>query len=310
MLLYRWRRPPAWASARAAGHRGAMFPWQSGSTGREESQIDASQPSSGRWLPTLVTSGMIVLAVAYNTWRYYEATGDDIDFLTGTARSHPVGRHVLGRPGHLRPGRRPVRHLRGDGPRRVPRRAADPGRPGLDDNAYTNVMAAWTRRARSSAWRSSRRDDDTVAGHPRHPPAGPGEMAARQPQAAAVLARRRPLQFRGYDDARRSSTGPATGGGTGTSAAWTGSWRPRGTRPTATRSPPGRRPDALPAAPADELYGVLDRLGYPHDRRTIPRTIAYYLDRTRHGSTLSKVVHSWVLARADRHKAWTTSSRP
>ena len=55
---------------------------------------------------------------------------------------------------------------------------------------------------------------------------------------------------------------------------------------------------------ADELYGLLDRLGYPHDRRTIPRTVAYYLDRTCHGSTLSKVVHSWVLARADRRKAW------
>src|SRR5687768_12091466 len=56
--------------------------------------------------------------------------------------------------------------------------------------------------------------------------------------------------------------------------------------------------------PADELYDVLDRLGYPHDRHTIPRTIEYYLDRTSHGSTLSKVVHSWVLARADRRKAW------
>ena len=55
---------------------------------------------------------------------------------------------------------------------------------------------------------------------------------------------------------------------------------------------------------ADELYVLLDRLGYPHDRRTIPRTIAYYLDRTCHGSTLSKVVHAWVLARSDRRKAW------
>ena len=55
---------------------------------------------------------------------------------------------------------------------------------------------------------------------------------------------------------------------------------------------------------ADELYGLVDRLGYPHDPQTIPRTIEYYLDRTCHGSTLSKVVHAWVLARADRRKAW------
>ena len=55
---------------------------------------------------------------------------------------------------------------------------------------------------------------------------------------------------------------------------------------------------------ADELYAVLDRLGYRHDPETIPRTIAFYLERTSHGSTLSKVVHSWVLARADRSRAW------
>jgi trehalose/maltose hydrolase-like predicted phosphorylase len=55
---------------------------------------------------------------------------------------------------------------------------------------------------------------------------------------------------------------------------------------------------------APELYAVLDRLGYAHDRSTIPRTVSYYLDRTSHGSTLSRVVHSWVLARTDRRRSW------
>ncbi|MCW2704960.1 MAG: Trehalose-6-phosphate phosphatase [Blastococcus sp.] len=55
---------------------------------------------------------------------------------------------------------------------------------------------------------------------------------------------------------------------------------------------------------AAEFYAVLDRLGQGHDRQTIPHTVGYYLDRTCHGSTLSKVVHSWVLARSNRRKAW------
>jgi trehalose/maltose hydrolase-like predicted phosphorylase len=55
---------------------------------------------------------------------------------------------------------------------------------------------------------------------------------------------------------------------------------------------------------ADELYELLDRLGYPWDRALIPRTIDYYLRRTSHGSTLSRLVHSWVLARSDRRRAW------
>jgi alpha,alpha-trehalase len=36
----------------------------------------------------------------------------------------------------------------------------------------------------------------------------------------------------------------------------------------------------------------------------IPRNIRYYMARTSHGSTLSRVVHAWVLARSDRQQAW------
>jgi trehalose/maltose hydrolase-like predicted phosphorylase len=34
------------------------------------------------------------------------------------------------------------------------------------------------------------------------------------------------------------------------------------------------------------------------------RTVDYYLARTSHGSTLSAVVHAWVLARRDRRASW------
>lgn len=36
------------------------------------------------------------------------------------------------------------------------------------------------------------------------------------------------------------------------------------------------------------------------------RTTDYYLARTVHGSTLSRVVHAWVLARLDRARSWST----
>jgi trehalose/maltose hydrolase-like predicted phosphorylase len=54
---------------------------------------------------------------------------------------------------------------------------------------------------------------------------------------------------------------------------------------------------------ADELRELLDRLGYPIAPEQIPRTVEYYLRRTSHGSTLSAVVHSWVLVRGHRDKA-------
>jgi trehalose/maltose hydrolase-like predicted phosphorylase len=56
---------------------------------------------------------------------------------------------------------------------------------------------------------------------------------------------------------------------------------------------------------ADELRELFDRLGYPFDPPTdIPRNIEYYLERTSHGSTLSRVVHSWILARTERRRSW------
>jgi alpha,alpha-trehalase len=56
---------------------------------------------------------------------------------------------------------------------------------------------------------------------------------------------------------------------------------------------------------ADELALIFERLGYPFERELIPRNIDYYLDHTSHGSTLSWVVHSWVMARTQRPEAWS-----
>jgi trehalose/maltose hydrolase-like predicted phosphorylase len=53
-----------------------------------------------------------------------------------------------------------------------------------------------------------------------------------------------------------------------------------------------------------ELGGLFRRLGYTMDDVTWHRTVDYYLRRTSHGSTLSGLVHGWVLARARRADAW------
>ena len=82
MLMYRYRRlPEARRAARAAGYQGAMFPWQSGSDGREESQQWHLNPQSGRWLPDpSARQHHIGIAVAFNVWQYYQVTGD-LSFL-------------------------------------------------------------------------------------------------------------------------------------------------------------------------------------------------------------------------------------
>lgn len=56
--------------------------------------------------------------------------------------------------------------------------------------------------------------------------------------------------------------------------------------------------------PAAELSSLLRRLGYDWPPSRIPATVDYYLARTSHGSTLSAVVHTWVLARASRKNSF------
>ena len=49
---------------------------------------------------------------------------------------------------------------------------------------------------------------------------------------------------------------------------------------------------------------ILGRLGYDWDPAMVPRNVDDYLARTSHGSTLSRVVQSFVLLRSDRDRSW------
>jgi len=82
LLMYRYRRlEEARAAAAEAGLRGAMFPWQSGSEGTEETQRVHLNPLSGRWEPDLSRNQRHVnAAIFYNLWHYFQAT-EDLAFL-------------------------------------------------------------------------------------------------------------------------------------------------------------------------------------------------------------------------------------
>ena len=56
---------------------------------------------------------------------------------------------------------------------------------------------------------------------------------------------------------------------------------------------------------SEELERLFNRLGYPFHPEMIPRNVDYYGSRTSHGSTLSRVVDAWVLARRDRRRSWS-----
>ncbi|MGD9014465.1 MAG: glycoside hydrolase family 65 protein [Candidatus Omnitrophota bacterium] len=82
LLLYRYRRlEKAKESAKKSGYHGAMFPWQSGNSGKEETQIIHLNPVSGTWGPDYShLQRHVSFAIAYNAWQHYKKT-NDLDFL-------------------------------------------------------------------------------------------------------------------------------------------------------------------------------------------------------------------------------------
>lgn len=144
LLLYRYRRlPEARHAARAAGFEGAMFPWQSGSDGREETQVVHLNPESGRWIPDNTHRQRHVnAAIAYNVWQYHQTTCD-MEFLSfhGAEMLLEIARFWASIATYDPARERYV--IRGVvGPDEFHTRYPGTESPGIDNNAYTNIMAS------------------------------------------------------------------------------------------------------------------------------------------------------------------------
>jgi trehalose/maltose hydrolase-like predicted phosphorylase len=307
LLRYRHRRlGQARASARAIGRRGALYPWQSGSDGREEAQRLHLNPRSGHWLPDHShLQRHVCSAVAYNVWQYCEATGDT-EFLhtEGAEMLLQIARfwadsavHDTHRSRH--------RILGVVGPDEYHDAYPDAPGPGLDDNAYTNVSAAWVLaraldllnvlpepRRRELSERIGLTDDEPErwqeVSRTLHVPFHDGVIS--QFEGYEELAELDWDDYRKrYDDIRRLDR------------------ILEAEDDTVNRYKASKQADVLMLgylfSPA-ELRSLFDRLGYPLDEEIWRRTVEYYLRRTSHGSTLSGLVHGWILARARRADAW------
>jgi alpha,alpha-trehalase len=306
LLQYRYRRlPQARRAALEAGYTGAMYPWQSGSDGREESPELHLNPRSGRWNPDpSARAHHSGIAVAYNVWQYYQVSGD-VDYLVDygaemlaeiarfwvslasfdSARERYVIRGVIG-PDEFHSG--------------YPGRVYD----GIDNNAYTNVMAVWVIMRAMEALELL-------------PLSYRIDLLERLELDGAELDRWEDVsqrmfvpfhdgvisQFEGYEQLAELD--------------WHAYHQRYGNIQRLDRIleaeddnvnhyKASKQADALMLfylLSSDELRELFDRLGYRFTADQIPKTIDYYRTRTSHGSTLSAIVHSWVLARGDRDRA-------
>ncbi|NVO21219.1 MAG: beta-phosphoglucomutase family hydrolase [Bacteroidetes bacterium] len=146
MLMYRYRRlAMARKYAEEYGYEGAMFPWQSGSDGREETQTIHLNPLSGKWDPDHSSlQRHVSLAIAYNTWQYYHITAD-IEFLReyGAEMFLDICRFWASKAKfNEKTGRYSIDKVMG--PDEFHEQYPGAAEGGIRDNAYINIMIAWS----------------------------------------------------------------------------------------------------------------------------------------------------------------------
>lgn len=144
VLMYRYRRLDAARSyAKEYGYKGAMFPWQSGSDGREETQIIHLNPLSGEWGDDYSSlQRHISLAIAYNIWNYYQVTGD-LDFMEqyGAEMLIDICKFWASKSEPDQNGKFHIDKVMG--PDEFHETLPGSGVGGLTDNAYSNIMVSW-----------------------------------------------------------------------------------------------------------------------------------------------------------------------
>ena len=308
LLMYRRRRlDEARAAAREAGYRGAMYPWQSGSDGREETQVVHLNPRSGRWEPDRSRNQRHVnAAIFYNLWHYDQATGDSEFLVEHAAEMMLEIARFWSSIAHFDRARGRYEIHGVMGPDEFHERY--PGSPagGLRNNAYTNVMVAWI-------CATSRKLLELLPEGPRERIRDRIGLTDDELETWDRMSRLMFVpfhgdgiisQFEGYEDLEELD--------------WDAYRERFGNIQRLDRilKAEGDEPDRYKLTKQadtvllffllreDELREVFERLGYPYTADTRRRNLAYYDARTAHGSTLSFVAHAGVLAGVDLDASW------
>jgi trehalose/maltose hydrolase-like predicted phosphorylase len=310
LLMYRYHRlPQARKAARSTGFRGAMFPWQSGSNGREETQVMHLNPESGRWIPdNSHLQRHINAAIPYNVWQYYQAT-NDIEFMSAFGAELILNTALFwSEIATFNPEKERYEINGIVGPDEYHTHYPDEEKPGLNNNAYTNFMAVWTIRCALNVL-------EIFTGEHFDKLAQKVEFDAVDIERWKDISKKMYipflktgiiLQFDDFDKLQeldwekyRLKYGEAL----------------RLDRileeegDSANNYRASKQADVLMLFylfSSEELVKYFNRLGYDFKPEYIPENIEYYRKIAAHGSTLSQIIYSWVLARSDRKRSWSS----
>ncbi|ADE16233.1 beta-phosphoglucomutase family hydrolase [Nitrosococcus halophilus Nc 4] len=308
LLMYRYRRlNEARKAARALGYKGAMYPWQSGSDGREESQQLHLNPQSGRWIPdNSHLQRHINAAIAYNIWQYFQVTGD-LNFLAfyGAEMILEIARFWASIATYNE-GLDRYEILGIMGPDEFHDAYPEAESPGLNNNAYTNLMAVFVLNKALELFQLLPEQECQQLCE---------KLAIQESEKTRWQDISRKMRVVFHDDGIISQF---EGYAKLEEFDWEG-YRKKydniqrldrlleAEGDTVNRYKASKQADVLMLFylfSSEELGELFKQLGYPFDPEQIPKNIDYYLQRTSNGSSLSWIIHSWVATRRDREHSW------
>ncbi|WP_057937784.1 glycoside hydrolase family 65 protein [Algoriphagus resistens] len=308
LLMYRYHRlTEARYAAKEEGKNGAMFPWQSGSNGRSESQVLHLNPESGRWIAdNTYLQRHVNSAIAYNIWNYFLTT-DDRKFLSFVGAEMFLGIASFWASMVIYNAEQDRYEIHGVvGPDEY--HTAYPGSetPGLNNNAYTNVMAAWVMQKALEILEiiGTRRKEELLRLL---------DINAMEIQLWKEISHKMYVpfighgiinQFEGYEKLEEFP--------------WEEYREKYGDIHRLDRilENENKDPNSYKASKQadvlmlfylfskDEIGSIFKQLGYEMTEDIIVKNIEYYRKRTSHGSTLSRVVFSWVLLKYNQLQSW------
>ncbi|MFH1767530.1 MAG: glycosyl hydrolase family 65 protein [Candidatus Omnitrophota bacterium] len=309
LLLYRYRRlAKAREYAVKKGYKGAMFPWQSGSSGREETQVMHLNPLSGKWGSDYSSNQRHVsIAIAYNVWMFWQRT-EDINFLKryGGEIILSIAQFFASLVRYDQADRR--YHTKGVmGPDEFHEKMPGSSKSGLVDNAYTNLMIVWVllRAQEILSFLPERHKLNLM---------NKLKLKEKDIQRWNDITRNMRVgiskdgiisQFEGYFKLKELD--------------WQGYRDEYGNIQRLDRilKAEGKSPDEYKISkqadtlmffyllPSSEIQSLCKHLGYSIDKKVLRENYEYYSKRTSHGSTLSKVTHCMIsLKLAKYQEAW------
>jgi len=309
LLMYRYRRlPEARAAAHESGYEGAMFPWQSGSNGREESQYIHLNPQSGNWIPDDThLQRHVNAAIAYNIWLYYQVTHDR-EFMSfyGAEMLMSISKFWASKVEFSEEKERyEIRRI--VGPDEYHTQYPDADKPGINNNAYTNFMAVWTLKnsieciEKLDSWRQKELmetldiDEEQI---------DRWKHISQNMFIPFIDDGKIINQFEGYEKLEELKLSQYVKK-YGENLRLDRILEKEGD--SVNRYKIAKQADVLMLFylfSSEELTSLFNWMGYKFNPSYIPENIQYYESRTSHGSTLSKLVHSRVTARSNRPKSW------